>query len=310
MIRTRRPAWSASLAVFALLPGCTTTAMYNDVEGAPVVAPSPTPPAPPKVPPQFQYLYGSGEAAALSMQTWHALVGYVERDRTIQYRAPGTQIGVVLTPTATLARPAFERCGLKPKAVLFDVDETVLLNLGFEYDDAANPRPYDETRWQAWERTGGRQVAAVPGAVEALAAIRKLGVTVVFNSNRSAANAAETAAAISGAGLGPAVHGETLFLSGDDAMGSRKDGRRARIAARYCVIAMGGDQLGDFSDLFNAGLAPSARRATTLSPAIAALWGNGWFVLPNPVYGSALKGGLDDVFPTDKRWAPPAPPEK
>jgi hypothetical protein len=33
-------------------------------------------------------------------------------------------------------------------------------------------------------------------------------------------------------------------------------------------------------------------------------------VLPNPVYGTALKGGLDDVFPADKRWSPPASGEK
>ncbi len=58
-----------------------------------------------------------------------------------------------------------------------------------------------------------------------------------------------------------------MFLSGDDAMGSKKDGRRATIAAKYCVLAMGGDQLGDFSDLFNAGLAPCPRRDATLAAA-------------------------------------------
>ena len=99
-------------------------------------------------------------------------------------------------------------------------------------------------------------------------------------------------------------------LSGDDAMGSRKDGRRATISSKYCVIAMGGDQLGDFSDLFNAGQAVPARRAATLTLPIAGMWGNGWFVMLNPVYGSGLKGGFDDVFPMDKRWAPPAKGEQ
>ena len=262
----------------------------------------PPPPPVPAVPPGMQYLYGSGEAAALSVQTWRNLVAYA----ATQVRAtPATS--AVLAPGATLATPAWAPCGSKPKAAVFDVDETVLLNLGFEANDAAHPAPYDEARWQSWERTGTAQVAAVPGAAQALTDLRAMGVTVVFNTNRSAANADATAAAIAGAGLGPAVHGETLFLSGDDASGSKKDGRRATIAARYCVIALGGDQLGDFSDLFNAGLTPPARRAATLAPAIAAKWGNGWFVLPNPVYGSGLKGSLDDVFPLDKRWAPPLP---
>ena len=65
------------------------------------------------------------------------------------------------------------------------------------------------------------------------------------------------------------------------------------IAARYCVIAMGGDQLGDFSDLFNTIKSPAERRAATLDGPIAALWGQGWFVLPNPVYGSHEAEGAD-----------------
>jgi predicted secreted acid phosphatase len=135
-------------------------------------------------------------------------------------------------------------------------------------------------------------------------------VTVIFNTNRSAANADATARAIKAAGLGEAVHGQTLYLAGDDTMGSRKDGRRWTISRSYCVIALGGDQLGDFTDLFNVGQSVPARRAATQGPAIAQLWGAGWFVLPNPVYGSGLKGGFDDVFPADKRWAPPAQGEK
>ena len=247
------------------------------------------------VPAGMQYLYASGEAAAVSIQAWNALVGYVRMQRT-----PSS---VVLAQGASLAAPTWTTCGTKPKAAVFDVDETILLNLGFE-DDAASGQPWSDSRWQDWERTGIKQVAPVPGAREALAALRAMGVTVVFNTNRSAANAAQTQAAIEGAGLGPARHGDTLFLAGDDATGSKKDGRRATIAARYCVVAMGGDQLGDFSDLFNAGQTPAARRAAVQSPAIVTKWGAGWFVLPNPVYGTALKGSRDEVFPPALRWAP------
>ena len=258
----------------------------------------------PTVPAGMQYLYGSGEAAAASQQTWRSIVSYVARQV-----AATPQDSVVLAPDATLAAPKWVPCGTKPKAVVFDVDETVLLNLGFEYDDSAHPgRAYDERRWQAWERTGASKVSATPGSVRALGVIRQMGVTVIFNTNRSTANADATRAAIEGAGLGPAIHGETLYLSGDDAMGSKKDGRRATIAAQYCVVAMGGDQLGDFSDLFNAGLTPAARRAAVLSEPLVPTFGAGWYTLPNPVYGTALKGGIDDIFPADKRWRPTGPP--
>jgi 5'-nucleotidase (lipoprotein e(P4) family) len=247
----------------------------------------------------MQYLYGSGEGAAVSIQAWQALVRWAQDALA---RRPTDS--VVLDEGATLARPAWVPCGAKPLAAVFDVDETVLLNLGAEYDAAVHPGPFDPKRWDAWEREGAAKVAAVPGARAALDRLRALGVTVVFNTNRSAANATQTETAIDGTGLGPAVHGRTLWLQGDDTTGGHKDARRRRIAAQYCVIAMGGDQLGDFTDLFNARLSPGERRAAVAAPPIEARWGAGWFVLPNPVYGTALQGGLDDVLPADKRWSP------
>ena len=245
----------------------------------------------------MQYLYGSGEAAAASRQTWRAIADW---GAAAARRRP--RDGVVLAAGATLGAPRFLPCGAKPLAAVFDVDETVVLNLGFERD-AATGQPYEQARWRAYEITGGTTARAVPGAIEAIRSLRASGITVVFNSNRSAENAAATAAMIERLGLGPAVPGETLYLS-DQATGSAKDSRRAAVAARYCVVAMGGDQLGDFSDLFNAGLTPPARRAAADAPPIARLWGAGWFVLPNPVYGTALKGRLDEVFPADSAWAP------
>ena len=96
----------------------------------------------------------------------------------------------MLADGATLAAPRFVPCGGRPLAVVLDVDETVLQNLGFEYDDATHPgRPYDQQRWNHWEQTGANAVLPIPGAVTALAAIRRAGVTVIFNSNRLAANA-------------------------------------------------------------------------------------------------------------------------
>jgi len=257
------------------------------------------------VPPVFQYLYGSGEAVALDRQAYNSLVDAVRRRLAGERADPGAQrTSAVLAPTATIDQPLTLPCGDKPRAVVFDVDETLLLNLGYEYDEATHQgRPYDETRWTRWEQTGVDMVAAVPGALWAVDELRRLGVVVVFNSNRSAANAAFTEAALDHAGLGPAKHGDTLWLKGDLGSGSGKDSRRQAIAERYCVVAMGGDQLGDFSDLFT-GL-PQERRAKAEAPAIWGMWGRFWFVLPNPVYGSGLKGSADEVFPADKRWSDP-----
>jgi 5'-nucleotidase (lipoprotein e(P4) family) len=259
-------------------------------------------PAPAEPPKTMQWLYGSGEAAAVSIQAYHAMRDFVlERTR----RRP--QQSVVLAEGSTLQAPRWVPCGRKPLAVVLDVDETALLNLGYEYDEATKARSYDQEIWNRYERTGVDKVAPVPGAVTAIRAIRAAGVAVIYNTNRQSANAAQNEAAIVGAGLGPARHRDTLFLQGDIAPGSAKDPRRAAISERYCVIAMAGDQLGDFSDLFNVRNMPvqERRRAAGTAP-FAPLWGNGWFMLPNPVYGPGLRGGFDDVFPADKRWSDPA----
>jgi len=295
-VRATGHALPVSAALATLLSGCV-VAVGNDAPARVVTAPAPAPITVDGVPAGMQYLYGSGEAAAISAQAWRGLVGHVSG----QLRARPRN-GVVLAEGATLAAPRFAPCGGKPPAAVFDVDETVALNLGFERD-AAGGRPYEAARWRAYEITGGTTARAVPGAVDAVRQLRAMGVTVVFNSNRSAANTPATAAMLDRLGLGPVRVGETLYLS-DAATGSAKDTRRTAIAARHCVLALGGDQLGDFSDLFNAGQTPAERRAATQAPAIARLWGAGWFVLPNPVYGTALKGRLDEVFPADSAWAP------
>lgn len=271
----------------------------------PVAAPAPPPPG--TVPPGMQYLYGSGEASAVSIQAYLSLTDFlVARGGDFAVGHPISS--VVLAPDATLDAPKFLKCGPRQRpAVVLDIDETALLNLGYEADDSQRSGAYDQKRWDRWEASGVTAVDPVPGVLDAVRAARASGIEVVFNSNRASANAAATIDALTLAGLGPVVHFQNLWLKGDDASGgSGKDARRWAISAKYCVIAMVGDQLGDFSDLFNLpGTTPAQRRAQTNSPKLRMLWGHGWFVLPNPVYGTALKGDIDDVFPKDRRWTDP-----
>ena len=263
-------------------------------------APSPPPPPkPPEVPGGMQWLYGAAEGAAASVQAYRAFEQYV---RDAVARRPANS--VVLANGASLAQPSFVPCGTKPFAVVLDADETAVQNQGLEYALAARGTSSDRAllnRWQERPRTTGQP--AMPGAPEALANIRKLGVTVIFNTNRDSPNAAATAAGLNAAGVGPAEHLKTLFLRGDVDGKSGKDGRRWHVAERYCVVAMAGDQMGDFTDLLNAqGLAPLERRRLATSGAVGGLWGNGWFLLSNPVYGPGLRGTIDEVFAPENRW--------
>lgn len=258
--------------------------------------------APAQPPKTMQWLYGSGEAAAVSIQAYHAL-----RDHVLRAARQRPEASVILAEGSTLAAPRFAPCGAKPLAVVLDADETMILNLGYEYDEAVKGRDYDPAIWSRWEQIGAEQVAPVPGAVTALRAIRAAGVTVIGITNRRAEHAAQTERALAFAGLGAFRHRETLFLRGDYGTSSDKDPRRAQVASRYCVVAMGGDQLGDFSEAFNvAGLSVPDRRRAAAGSVFAQQWGAGWFMLPNPVYGPGVAGSYDDVFPADKRWSDPA----
>lgn len=280
-----------TLAAALSLSGCVVAVGNNSPATPPSTAASPKLAG-------MQYLYGSAEADAISRQAWNALVTYAADKVRNRPRD-----SVVLEENATLENPRFVSCAGKRPAAVFDVDETVLQNLGFEYDDLTGRDNRDfPARWGAWERADGRAVLPTPGAAAAIADLRTMGVTVIFNTNRD--DAAGAVRAIEGAGLGPAVHGDTLFVRTDTNTGDGKDARRWRIADRYCVIAMGGDQLGDFSDLFNDRASVSERRAKADGPRVAALWGRGWFVFPNPVYGKALRGTPDDIFAADRRWHP------
>lgn len=254
----------------------------------------------PEAPSGMQWLYGSGEGAAASIQAYRAFEQYVLGKARVRPRT-----SVILADGATLARPSFVPCAKKPLAVVLDVDETALQNLGLEY---AIARPHNVPDGQLvgrWGQAARTEVGPMPGAVTALRNIRARGVTVIFNSNRDAAYADATAATIANAGVGPARHGRTLFLRGDAQGENGKDGRRSLIARKWCVIAMAGDQLGDFSDQFNARELPiSDRRHFAATKPLAALWGNGWFMLSNPAYGPGLRGRIDEVFPPEARWNP------
>ncbi|MFT6473331.1 5'-nucleotidase, lipoprotein e(P4) family [Qipengyuania profunda] len=283
------------------LAGCAT------VEAAPIAAaPAAVTGEDQPAPDTMRWLYGSGEAAGASIQTWRQLADYtiaVSRQRSAPRSVPlglPDAAGGIGTPSCVA-----EDGTAKPFAAVFDVDETVLLNTGYEYWQALTGKGFDPDEWKQWADEGAGIAPPVPGAVTGLRRLREAGITVIFNTNRNSDTAAGTVAALEAAGAGPAVHLETLYLRGDDDMGSRKDGRRAMIAETYCVIAMAGDNLGDFADVFNADeSAIAARRAMVARGEYAQLWGNGWFLMPNPVYGGWQHGSVGEVFPPATRWKP------
>lgn len=212
----------------------------------------------------------TGEDAAMGLQAYQALWSYLS-DAAGKRRRGETLRSVVLDSGATLAAPRYATCGDKPLAVLIDLDE--------------NPaKAIDkDARWRRWHGDARDALVAVPGAVEGVEAARREGIAVVFTTARTPDSAPEVVAALDRLGFGRLDPDRTLLLRGGDAA----DATRRKVAAAHCVVALVGDALADFSDLFPAtddGQAPVAVTGSMITP----LWGNGWFLLPNPVRSTAV----------------------
>ncbi len=250
-----------------------------------------------------QWLYGSAEGAIASAQVYKAMTNYVVakvRERP-KFSVVADDNFIVIHGE----NPPFYSCDNKPLAAVFDADETLIWNVGAMRYMAEQGKDFDPAIWNEWEKTGAGKALAMPGAIEALKVMRDAGVTIVANTNRTAANAKGTEDTLRAAGLGEFRHGETLYLMGDTLGGSSKDGRRDIIASKYCVIAMAGDQLGDFRNLFNnPNLNVRSRAASAVASPFDRLWGNGWFLFSNPVYGPSIRGGYDEIFTPETKWEP------
>lgn len=213
----------------------------------------------------------SAESAAASLQAYQSLWAYVERQVAAR-KAGEAARSVVLAEGATLDAPRYVPCDAKPFAILFDLDESAV---------GSDP----DARFRRWLGDGSDQVSAVPGAVEGIDALRREGVQAIFTSARRPSGNNAAAAMLAKIGFGEFVPGKTLILRGGESPISGDHVRRT-VASSYCVVAIVGDALGDFSDAFDAGDA-ARRPAAATETMVAPLWGAGWFLLPNPVRSTA-----------------------
>ena len=215
--------------------------------------------------------------AALAEPDWDALVP-AERKRT--------------APAA----------GLAP-AVILDIDETVLDNSPYQARLVLDGREYDEDTWGQWVEE--RQAAPVPGVLEFARAAEAKGVTLLYLSNRAVHLKEATLANLREAGL--PVKDDSVFLGlgthveGCEQQGSEKLCRRRLAGREYRVLMQFGDQLGDFVEI--TANTPEARQA--LLEEYGDWFGERWWMLPNPTYGSWEPAVFDNAWraPADARRA-------
>jgi 5'-nucleotidase (lipoprotein e(P4) family) len=86
--------------------------------------------------------------------------------------------------TARLKEAFDKRKAEKPPAVVMDLDETVFDNSAFQALLVRSGLAWDPRLWEAWERDNSDKITLIPGAKEFVVEARRLGVSVIFVSNR------------------------------------------------------------------------------------------------------------------------------
>jgi 5'-nucleotidase (lipoprotein e(P4) family) len=221
------------------------------------IAQTPTEPA------QNTYIEGavlwqqtSGERRALSYQTFTLARMMLDRDLKMNRR------------------------DRKPRALIVDLDETVLDNSRFEGMLIKNRVNYNQKDWTEWINRA--EAEAVPGAVEFLRYATSRGVKVFYITNRNDIQKAGTATNLRKLGF-PNVNDQTLLIQTDPKNSSKED-RRDSVKKNFRIVLLMGDDLNDFSDVFENSKTVEARGAA--ADRYRAEFGKRFIMLPNPMYGN------------------------
>lgn len=276
---------------------------------------------PPKVTPDLYsviWQQTSAEYKALCLQTWEAARQALgDQVRTGSYRSEGGRLWLETLVRQGNGKLSWDR---RPLAIILDLDETVLDNSGYQAWLLQSGEGFTLPTWDQWLQFQAAVPAgqkALPGAVEFLRDVKAMGITPMFLTNRAESGRAATLALLKGLGLetpsdqllmeqpdeveAKATQDllKALNLAPDSPAGLRltandsdKERRRVEIQTRYHVVGWFGDNLYDFPVDVRTGTPAGADilaardRTVTEHPTY---WGNRWFVLPNPMYGSWIQ---------------------
>lgn len=186
-------------------------------------------------------------------------------------------------PSAALEQPGENAKRLRP-AVIVDIDETLLDNSPMSAELIERRLGWDDRVWTDWVER--RQADYIRGAERFVATVREAGVDVFFVTNRKASEEDCTIEDMKPIVVTDAellASGETDPVTGEVWV-NEKTKRRAAIARNRWILALVGDDLADFIPNVREGVTPEERTAAMERNLDS--FGDRWFLLPNPVYGS------------------------
>lgn len=177
----------------------------------------------------------------------------------------------------------------KPLAIVVDIDETLLDNSPFEAD--VIKKGENRNGWISWSEKA--QAKALPGAVDFTRYVEKQHAEVFYISNRDNNERASTLINLQKEGF-PYADDKHLLTRSDTAYSngntSSKEGRRIKISSTHEIALLVGDNLNDFSTLFEDRKINNGKAAVEQN---RELFGKSFIILPNPMYGAWEKPLFD-----------------
>jgi len=170
----------------------------------------------------------------------------------------------------------------KPLAVVVDIDETMLDNSPFETRVIHNT-DFQEG-WYNWTKSATAK--ALPGALEFAEYAKNKHVEIFYITNRDDNERTSTLKNLQNQHFPYADEKHLLTksdLSYSTGNTSSKAGRRAQVAETHEIVLLIGDNLNDFSEIFEDRSSDNGKDAVKNN---RNLFGRKFIILPNPMYGA------------------------
>jgi len=171
---------------------------------------------------------------------------------------------------------ALQQSGSKPMAVITDIDETVLDNSPYAVHQGLQGKDYEAAGWMGW--TSKAEADTLAGARTFFTYAASKHVEVFYITNRDEKERAATLQNLQKYGF-PYADDAHLILKQTT---SSKESRRQQVAATHNIVLLLGDNLADFSALFDKKTEEERLHNVQQN---ADLFGSKFIVLPNANYG-------------------------
>lgn len=175
----------------------------------------------------------------------------------------------------------------KKKAIVLDIDETILDNSPFSVKCIETGKAYTPKFWKEWSDLAKANILA--GAKDFLNYAKEKNVNIFYVSNRKVNELESTIKNLKKYDL-PNVDKKYIFLKEET---SSKLERRNLILENYEILLFVGDNLTDFSEIYEN---RDKNLAIDLVEKDKNQFGKKWIILPNPIYGDWENAIYDNSF--------------